>query len=156
MPDSQPAENPRPLRSLLRKDPRRLALDVAQLFLLEACNAVPLPQEPYDIRGVTRENARSWMWQGVPPEQRDLYASWLAYQALKSTAMVENVNRLRGALWCWAELYRAVQADASDSEAAEACELMRDFLGQVWRVPSPPLDRCERDHLARKVVEGFR
>lgn len=92
---------------------------------------------------------------GPPPGQRELYFAWLSWWRDRATALAENENRLRGALWCLAALRRAYEANKGDAEAIEAGRRTRELLREVWRIPDPPIGPRERNELAKKVVTGL-
>jgi hypothetical protein len=142
------------LAKLLGFSQRDLAIRVARDLSASVPKALPL--KPPEVRHMRDSECAEWLrGAGPPADQRELYARWLEWWLDRSSAMTDNENRLRGALWCYSALRAAYDTDKNDSEALEFGKLVREMLRQVWRIPEPPTGMTERYRLARKVVWGF-
>lgn len=141
-----------PLRVV--QTPRDQALRVARE--LECCNAILVPKQPAHIRHLSvRDINELRSGSQLNDADRAQLRDWNEWAVARSSAIAENVNRLRGLLWCYRVLVRASQDNESDRDAAGFYELVRDFLAEVWRIPNPPLDRVACALLAETVVRGL-
>lgn len=142
---------PTPLAALAKQGPRELALKTAR-DLERACRAELVPEKPFNVWHLTA--ARIEEMRRKPDDTSDaVIAEWTAWQLAYSTAIRNNTDRVRGALWCYRALRSVVAANQDDGEALDLGRLVRAFLREEWGIAEPPMDRFECDELARTTVE---
>lgn len=131
------------LGDLVKQTPLSLAKKTASEP--EACQPVEVPQRPPQIRHLTRQRIEE---RKAESGYAALVEAWNGWQQAYSSSIVENTNRLRGALWC----YRELNSHPLDAEARGLRDKMRGVLREDWGVYEIPLDRFECDELSRMTA----
>lgn len=116
---------------------------------LDCCRPVPIPGLPTtspaliaDLRALGRD------------DQDGTLAAYTEAVVLRSSAISENENRLRGVLWCYRQL-RAEYAKNREETMAELGKRVRNFIAREWGIGEPPTTYGEANKVAQRVVAGM-
>lgn len=131
---------------LAKQTPLKLAKKTASEYL-DSCQPIEIPQRPPMLRHMNR--ARIDEQRSALKDQYDaLVQMWNVWQQAYSSAILDNTNRLRGALW----VYRELDSHPMDAEALELRDKVHAVLKEDWGVYDVPASRFDCDELARMTA----
>lgn len=149
MPDGSEKLDLVPIGALAKSSPKTLAVKLAREGL-HALEPAPIAQLPSHLRGMNAARLDE-LKKSSQDHDKELVSAWTEWQYAYSGCIVENGNRLRGALW----MYRELCKHNDDLDCLDLADKVLEILNRKWGVYDVPSSRQDCDRLALETAQSM-